>query len=180
MVVGYPDGLKEKDIPIEAQIIRVADEYDAISSKRQYKSHIGISDTLKILIENATPPGKTSNPNIDPKKGKIKPRILKALFKVVIDDTEYEISKKCDYLKYLENELKRLELIDNYYQHMIKAKKEKQKEYYLNGIKVLLKEQETVENYHEILEQTKKALAERKKIIDDLFAEVKKIKKLKI
>ena len=43
---GYPQGLTKKDIPYEAQIIRVADEYDAIVSKRQYKSHIGISDTL--------------------------------------------------------------------------------------------------------------------------------------
>ena len=50
---GYPQGLTKKDIPYEGQIIRVADEYDAIVSKRQYKSHIGISDTLKILIENA-------------------------------------------------------------------------------------------------------------------------------
>ena len=47
---GYPNGITKKDIPYEAQIIRVADEYDAIVSKRQYKSHIGISDTLKILI----------------------------------------------------------------------------------------------------------------------------------
>ena len=49
---GYPRGLRKPDIPYSAQIIRVADEYDAIVSKRQYKSHIGISDTLKILIEN--------------------------------------------------------------------------------------------------------------------------------
>ena len=52
---GYPKGLTKKDIPYEGQIIRVADEYDAIVSKRQYKSHIGISDTLKILIENSKP-----------------------------------------------------------------------------------------------------------------------------
>ena len=52
---GYPQGLKKEDIPFVARIIRVADEYDAIVSKRQYKSHIGISDTLKILIENSHP-----------------------------------------------------------------------------------------------------------------------------
>ena len=40
---GYPQGLTKKDIPYEGQIIRVADEYDAIVSKRQYKSHIGVS-----------------------------------------------------------------------------------------------------------------------------------------
>ena len=58
---GYPRGLTKKDIPYEAQIIRVADEYDAIVSKRQYKSHIGISDTLKILIENTKPIHKKGN-----------------------------------------------------------------------------------------------------------------------
>ena len=47
---GYPQGLLKKDIPYEAQIIRVADEFDAIVSKRQYKSHIDISDALKIII----------------------------------------------------------------------------------------------------------------------------------
>ena len=49
---GYPKGLTKKDIPIEGQIIRVADEFDAIVSKRQYKTHIGITDTLKLLIED--------------------------------------------------------------------------------------------------------------------------------
>ena len=34
---GYPNALVKKDIPYEGQIIRVADEYDAIVSKRQYK-----------------------------------------------------------------------------------------------------------------------------------------------
>ena len=29
--------------------------FDAIVSKRQYKSHVGITDTLKILIENSKP-----------------------------------------------------------------------------------------------------------------------------
>ena len=47
---GYPQGLLKKDIPYEAQIIRVADEYDALVNKRQYKSHIGITDSLKIII----------------------------------------------------------------------------------------------------------------------------------
>ncbi|MBQ6991903.1 MAG: hypothetical protein IJN50_03185 [Clostridia bacterium] len=54
---GYPEGLTKKDIPLEGQIIRVADEFDAIVSKRQYKSHIGITDTLNILIEECKPSG---------------------------------------------------------------------------------------------------------------------------
>ena len=52
---GYPNGYKKKDIPIVGQIIRVADEYDAIVSKRQYKTHISISETLKLLIKDANP-----------------------------------------------------------------------------------------------------------------------------
>ena len=52
---GYPNGVKKKEIPYVAQIIRVADEYDAIVSKRQYKTHISISETLKILIKDANP-----------------------------------------------------------------------------------------------------------------------------
>ena len=52
---GYPEGLTKKNIPIEGQIIRVADEFDAIVSKRQYKTHVGITDTLKLLIEESKP-----------------------------------------------------------------------------------------------------------------------------
>ena len=37
---GYPYGVTIKNIPLEGQIIRVADEYDAIVNKRQYKSHL--------------------------------------------------------------------------------------------------------------------------------------------
>ena len=52
---GYPNHVTEKDIPLEGKIIRVADEFDAIVSKRQYKSHIGITDTLKYLVKEAQP-----------------------------------------------------------------------------------------------------------------------------
>ncbi|MBR2208582.1 MAG: HD-GYP domain-containing protein [Synergistaceae bacterium] len=35
---GYPDGLKDSEIPEEARIIAVADAYDAMTSKRSYRS----------------------------------------------------------------------------------------------------------------------------------------------
>jgi HD-GYP domain-containing protein (c-di-GMP phosphodiesterase class II) len=35
---GYPRGLKNQDIPIEARIVTVADIYDALTSKRPYKA----------------------------------------------------------------------------------------------------------------------------------------------
>ncbi len=34
---GYPDGLKGDDIPIAAQIVALADVYDALVSERVYK-----------------------------------------------------------------------------------------------------------------------------------------------
>lgn len=164
---GYPNGLTKKDIPFEAQIIRVADEYDAVVSKRQYKSHIGISDTLKILIENAN-------------NGKNNPKIVKKLLKVVIEDTEYEIFLTQGYVNELNEELKRFEQINKYKEAMDKAKKEKDKNYYLEGMKYLFKETETIENYSSLYEEYKEAYNKRKAIIENLYNEIKIIKKLKV
>ncbi len=183
---GYPQGLTKKDIPYEGQIIRVADEYDAIVSKRQYKSHIGISDTLKILIENTKPNPNQNKSNAlgeiveNTHLGKNNPVIVRTLFKVVIDDIEYEISSIQSYVDDLKNELKRFEQIEKYREKMEKAKKEKDKNYYLEGIKMLLKNNETLENYLSIYEEYKTAYEKRKAIIDNLYNEIKIIKKLKV
>ena len=110
---GYPQGLRKKDIPYEAQIIRVADEYDALVNKRQYKSHIGITDALKIIIQNSQP---APNAPIFSKVGKNNKKIVKTLLKVVIEDIEYEIACTIDYVKDLNNELDRYKKIENYIQ----------------------------------------------------------------
>ena len=134
---GYPNALVKKDIPYEGQIIRVADEYDAIVSKRQYKSHIGIIDTLNILIDECNPIKNPENYKIpvkDTKVGKNNPIIVKALIKVVIDDSEYEISCIMDYLKDLKPDIKRLEEIEKYDKKRINSKSESKKNYYLTGM----------------------------------------------
>lgn len=166
---GYPQGLTKKEIPYEAQIIRVADEYDAIVSKRQYKSHIGISDTLRILIENSKEPNLKNNP-----------KIVKALFKVVIDDIEYEIYSVQTYVDELLSEIKRLEQILKYKEKMETAKTQKDKDYYLEGMKMLLKNKETLENFLSVYDDYKAAYTTRKAIVDNLYQEIKVIKKLKI
>ncbi len=183
---GYPNGLTKKDIPYEGQIIRVADEYDAIVSKRQYKTHIGISDTLQILIENTKPTGET-NPSIalneiseNAKLGKDNPIIVKCLFKVVIDDIGYEITCTQSYLEDLKDNIKRLEQAKKYKEKMDKASKEKDKNYYLEGIKIFLKQDETVENFEAVYEEYQEAYKKRKTIIDNLYDEIKKIKHLKL
>ena len=183
---GYPQGLTKKDIPYEGQIIRVADEYDAIVSKRQYKSHIGISDTLKILIENAhpfnnaqTPAGKEQNKEIA-KLGKNNPAIVKVLIKVVLDDVAYEISCTQDYVDYLMENIKRLETVEKYYNKMVKSSSKDKKDYYLEYMKIYLQENETVGNFFAILDNYKSAYKIRKAKIDNLYNEIKTIKKLKV
>lgn len=164
---GYPKGLTGKDIPLEGQIIRVADEFDAIASKRQYKSHVGISETLKMLVNDAN-------------SGKINKKALKCLFKVIIDDTNYEISGIFDYTKHLSSQIKRLEEIDKFNEKMQNAKSENKKEYFRAGMKYLFEDGENFENYKNVLEEYKTALAKRKEKINELFNEIKEIKKLRV
>ena len=136
---GYPHALTQKNIPIEGQIIRVADEYDALVSKRQYKSHKSISETLQILVDDAKPNNKPLDPNKNPsfafsRKGKINKKVLIALFKVVIDDTNYEINCIKEYITYLKENVSRLKLAINYFKKYQKTHSKQKKEYYLNGI----------------------------------------------
>ena len=180
---GYPNGLTRKSIPFEAQIIRVADEYDAIVTKRQYKTHVNISETLKDLIQDTKPDPKfvaLDHLAEISKVGKINKKILRVLFKVVVDDILYEISCIIGYVDYLKNQIKRLELIDSYKQKMYKSNKEKTQRYYLEGINILLQSGETLENNRQILEEYKHALEVREQRIKDLYNEIKIIKKLKI
>ena len=164
---GYPAALKGTAIPIEGQIIRVADEFDAIVSKRQYKSHVGITDTLKILIENAH-------------NGRNNIQATKALKKVVIEDTMLEISSTIDYLDFLRDNIKRLKQIDKYAQKRDSSKTKKTQSYYAEGMKLLFKDGEDFDNYQTILQEYHEALSSRSGIIDKLNAELKEIKKLKI
>lgn len=181
---GYPSGLRSKQIPIEGQIIRVADEYDAIVSKRQYKSHVGITDTLKIIIENTNPiplPPKASTIETIAEGamlGKDNKKVVKALIKVVIEDTEYEISLVYEYLEHLSKELKRLEQVDKYLAKIEATKNENKKAYYKECIKYVFQKGENLENYKKIMEEYKKSYNIRKQHMDNLFEEVRKIKNL--
>lgn len=50
---GYPYHLKGYSIPIEARIIRVADVYDALISKRPYKDPFSSEKALEIMQQEA-------------------------------------------------------------------------------------------------------------------------------
>lgn len=182
---GYPHGILGNKIPYEAQIIRVADEFEAITAKRQYKTHIGVVDALNILIDHARPTlPKNLKDGIKRMPlggvGKIDKKILKALFKVIIDDTEYEIVARTDYLRFLKEEIKRISDAQRYYDKMMAALTESKKEYYKLEIKCYLKPHEDPEKIPQILEEFLEAYKIRKAHIAKLYDEVKQIKRLSI
>ncbi len=48
---GYPDGLSGDDIPIEAQVVSMADVYDALTSERCYKPAFTHSTAIDMIIK---------------------------------------------------------------------------------------------------------------------------------
>lgn len=177
---GYPQGLVKKNIPYEAQIIRVADEYDALVNKRQYKSHIGITDALKIIIDNTKPSPNALKKTGYSKAGKNNKKIVKKLLKVVIDDIEYEIICTIDYVKDLDKELDRLKKIENYIKKKNSSQKQKDIIYYQQYIDLLLMLGESEKDFEKIYQEAKEAYELRKNMLDGLYKEIKTIKKLRV
>lgn len=58
---GYPNGLKDKDILLEAKIIAVSDVVEAMSSYRPYRPALGIGEALKEIKKNK---GKFYDPGV--------------------------------------------------------------------------------------------------------------------
>ena len=192
---GYPQGLVKKDIPFEAQIIKVADEYEAIVNKRQYKSHVGISDALRIIIDHTKPTKADAlkiliddtKPSKDAPKhtrysraGKNNKKVVKKLLEVVIDDIEYELSSVMFYVDSLKKDLKRFKKISRYYNKRNLAKSEKQKIYYEEYMKLYMKPNESIDAYEKLYEELFATYLEKKEEVKCLNKEIKTIKRFRI
>ena len=47
---GYPDGLKGEEIPISAQVVALADVYDALVSRRIYKKQFSHEEAMEMIL----------------------------------------------------------------------------------------------------------------------------------
>jgi len=50
---GYPNHLKDEDIPIFGRIVAVADVFDALTTRRPYKEPMGIAEAMGRLQDDA-------------------------------------------------------------------------------------------------------------------------------
>ena len=50
---GYPDGVRGRELPLEARIITVADAYDAMTSRRAYREPLSQKEAVEQLLQNA-------------------------------------------------------------------------------------------------------------------------------
>ena len=113
--------------------------------------------------------------------GKIDKKILKALFKVVIDDTEYEIASRSDYVDFLKTEIKRMKNALGYFHKMMACKEGTDKHaYYKAGVQMYLYSHEDPYKVEQMLAEFKATYKNRQETIQKLYLEVKEIKKLTI
>ena len=80
---GYPHGLKGDAIPIEARIVNICDQYDALRSKRPYKPPFDHPKTMRIITEGD---GRTMPAHFDPE-------VLKTFIQV--SDKFKEVCDQC-------------------------------------------------------------------------------------
>jgi diguanylate cyclase (GGDEF)-like protein/putative nucleotidyltransferase with HDIG domain len=58
---GYPDGLKEEEIPIGARILSVVDSLDALATNRQYRPALPLDEAMERVVQLS---GKSFDPKV--------------------------------------------------------------------------------------------------------------------
>jgi putative two-component system response regulator len=50
---GYPDGLRNSEVPLLAQIVSIVDVYDALTTERPYRAARPVPEAFEVLTEEA-------------------------------------------------------------------------------------------------------------------------------
>lgn len=102
---GYPDGLRAEEIPYEAKLLKVADVYDALTKRRQYKEGYKQSQALSMMLD-------------DVKKGKTSAEMLEILLLVVIEDLEEKYETHVSNVMKYQNNLAILHELEDIYKQI--------------------------------------------------------------
>lgn len=102
---GYPDGLKGDEIPEEAKLIKVADVYDALTKRRQYKEGFKKSKAIDILLE-------------DVEKGKTAAKYLYYLVLNIVSELNEILKEYEDSIIKVKSEIEILKELENIYKQI--------------------------------------------------------------
>ncbi len=77
---GYPEGLKEEEIPLVSRIITVVDAWDAMTSKRSYREPLAFNDAINEINDNSG--------------NQFDPRVAEAFIHMMVEDKQGAEVKK--------------------------------------------------------------------------------------
>ena len=115
---GYPDGLKGEEIPISAQVVSIADVYDALTSERCYKKAFDHDTAIKMILDGQC---GQFNPILLKCLKELSPRFFKMFSNETDDSIQYYEAQRLSNEILSEKSLPR----KNYSQHLIKVMQEK-------------------------------------------------------
>ena len=115
---GYPDGLKGEEIPISAQVVSIADVYDALTSERCYKKAFDHDTAIKMILDGQC---GQFNPILLKCLKELSPRFFKMFSNETDDSIQYYEAQRLSNEILSEKSLPR----KNYSQHVIKVMHEK-------------------------------------------------------
>ena len=103
---GYPDGLKGDDIPLSAQVVALADVYDALVSRRVYKKKYTHREAMKMILNGEC--------------GAFNPILLKCLVEAQ-EKVRDSIVVSEDYNAYKRNIMRELEEYESTKEHLMES-----------------------------------------------------------
>lgn len=102
---GYPDGLKADEIPEEASLIKVADVYDALTQRRQYKDGYKQSEALRLMLK-------------DVENGKMSEDYYEILLLVVLEDLKSKLGEHTNNVQKYINKMDILHELERIYKQI--------------------------------------------------------------